>query len=177
MTLVDGVRGGGIPSRIVSEQRKPAKPAQQPEQPGPVRPPVPVQVAFWIWVASAVLSLVSAVLTPREKGEIINALTTAKPQGITPAQYEQYANTLIIVSIVTLVLFAALYVFFAYKVRAGKNWARMTLTVLMVIGVAYDAYTGTLLSSGIGLLISAVAVILVYFPSASAFFAAHKRLR
>jgi cation transport ATPase len=169
LTLVDTSSGGGIPSPIVSEQRKPDS-----EQ---VRPPVPVRVAFWIWVASAVLSLVSAVLTPREKGEIINALTTAKPQGITPAQYGQYANTLITVSIVTLVLFAALYVFFAYKVRAGKNWARMTLTVLMVIGVAYDAYTGTLLSSGIGLLISAVAVILVYFPSASAFFAAHKRLR
>jgi hypothetical protein len=169
LTLVDRVSGGGIPSPIVSEQLKPESER--------LRPPVPVRVAFWIWVVSAVLSLVSAVLTPREKGEIINALTTAKPQGITPAQYEQYANTLIIVSIVTLVLFAALYVFFAYKVRAGKNWARMTLTVLMVIGVAYDAYTGTLLSSGIGLLISAVAVILVYFPSASAFFAARKRLR
>ncbi|HEY4022280.1 MAG TPA: hypothetical protein VGM75_26565 [Pseudonocardiaceae bacterium] len=156
----------------MSEQRKP-----EPEQPERVRPPVPVQVAFWIWVASAVVSLVSAVLTPSEKSQIINALTTAKPQGIAPSQYAQYADTLITVSIVTLVLFAALYVFFAYKVRAGRSWARMTLTVLLVIGVAYDAYTGTLLSSGFGLLISAIAVILVFFPSASAYFAAHKRLR
>jgi cation transport ATPase len=171
---VDSAISGGIPSRIVSKQ---GQPAEEPEQPRESRPPVPVQVAFWIWVASAVLSVVSAVLTPRQKGDIINALNNSKPQGLPPSQYQQYANTLITVSVVTLVLFAALYLFFAYKVRAGRNWARMTLTVLMVIGVAYDAYTGTLLSSGIGLLISAVAVILVYFPSASAYFAANKRLR
>jgi hypothetical protein len=168
---VDSAIDGGIASRIVSTQGKPD------EQPEKSRPPVPVLVAFWIWIASAVLSLVSAVLTPREKSEIVNALNTNKPQGLPPSQYEQYANTLITVSIVTLVLFAALYVFFAYKVRAGRNWARLTLTVLMIIGVAYDAYTGTLLSSGIGLLISAVAVILVYLPPASAYFAAHRRLR
>jgi hypothetical protein len=174
---VDSAISGGIPSRIVSKQGKPAGAPQQPERPEQLRAPLPVQVAFWIWVASAVLSLVLAVLTPQQKSDIINALNNAKPAGIAPNQYEQYANTLITVSIVTLVLFAALYVFFAYKVRAGRNWARMTLTVLMVLGVAYDAYTGTLLSSGIGLLISAVGVILVYFPSASAYFAANRRLR
>ena len=146
-------------------------------EPDARRAPAPVLIAFWIWIASAVLSLVSAVLTPREKSEIVAALNTSKPQGLAPSQYVQYANTLITVSIVTLVLFAALYVFFAYKVRAGRNWARMTLTVLMVIGVAYDAYTGTLFSSGIGLLISAVAVILVYLPPSSAYFAARRRLR
>jgi hypothetical protein len=166
----------------VSKQRKPggelpAAPPIEPTPAEPLRPPVPVQAAFWIWIAGAVLSLVSAVLTPREKASIIGALRSAKPAGIPPNQYEQYAQTLIVVSIVTLVIFAGLYVFFAYKVRSGRNWARMTLTVLMVLGVAYDAYTGTLLSSGIGLLVSVVAVILVYLPQSAAYFARVRRLR
>lgn len=169
--------GGGIPSPIVSKQRKPEPAPAAPEQPAALRPPASVQVAFWIWIASAVLSLVFAVITPNQKSAIVDALTKAKPANIAPNQYEQYANVLIITTIVSLVLFAGLYVFFAYKVRSGRNWARMTLTVLMIIGVAYDAYTGTLLSSGIGLLISAFAVILVYLPSANAYFAARRRLR
>ncbi len=170
---MDSAIGGGIPSRVVSKQRKPA----EPEQPTSLRPPVPVLVAFWIWIAGAVLSLVFAVITVREKAAIVDALTRAKPPNIAPSQYGEYANVLITTTIVTLVLFAALYVFFAYKVRAGRNWARITITVLVIIGAAYDAYTGTLLSSGVGLLISLVAVILVYLPSASAYFAAHRRLR
>lgn len=174
---MDSAISGGIPSRIVSKQRKPAESAPEPEQPSAVRPPAPVVVAFWIWIASAVLSLVFAVITPRQKSAIVDALTKAKPPNIAPNQYDQYATILITTTIVTLVIFAALYVFFAYKVRSGRNWARMTLTVLMIIGVAYDAYTGTLLSSGVGLLISALAVILVYLPSANAYFAARRRLR
>lgn len=174
---MDSAIRGGIASRIVSNQRKPAVPEPEPEQPTALRPPAPVLAAFWIWIAGAVLSLVFAVITPREKSAIVDALNRAKPPNIAPSQYDEYANVLITTTIVTLVLFAALYVFFAYKVRAGRNWARMTLTVLVIIGVAYDAYTGALLSSGLGLLISLVAVILVYLPSASAYFAAHRRLR
>lgn len=165
----------GIPSRIVSKQRKQAP--EEPEQPPELRPPVTVQVAFWIWIASAVLSLVFAVLIPRQKSAIIDALRTAKPQGIEPSQYEQYANTLVVTTIVTLVLFALLYVFFAYKVRVGRNWARMTLTVLLILGFVYYAYTGTLLSNGFGLLISVIALLLVYLPASNAYFAARKRLR
>lgn len=172
---MDNAISTGIPSRIVSTQRKPDP--SEPEQPQEQRPPVTVQVAFWIWIASAVLSLVFAVLIPRQKGAIIDALNSAKPAGIAPNQYEQYANTLVVTTIVTLVLFALLYVFFAYKVRVGRNWARMTLTILLILGVVYYAYTGTLLSNGLGLVISVIALVLVYLPSANAYFAARKRLR
>jgi preprotein translocase subunit SecG len=175
---LDNAINGGIPSRIVSEQRKPVEPGpRDPKQPQELRPPVPVQVAFWIWIASAVLSLVFAVLIPRQKSAIVDALNNAKPQGIAPSQYVQYANTLVVTTIVTLVLFALLYVFFAYKVRVGRNWARMTLTVLLVVGFVYYAYTGTLLSNGLGLLISVIALVLVYLPAANAYFAARRRPR
>ncbi|HJP76571.1 MAG TPA: hypothetical protein VJ914_20040 [Pseudonocardiaceae bacterium] len=159
----------------MSEQRKPGP--SEPEQPPEPRPPVTVQVAFWIWIASAVLSLVFAVLIPRQKSAIVDALNNAKPPGIAPSQYAQYANTLVVTTIVTLVLFALLYVFFAYKVRVGRNWARLTLTVLLVIGFIYYAYTGTLLSNGFGLLISVLALVLVYLPASNAYFASRKRLR
>jgi hypothetical protein len=133
-----------------------------------------VQVAFWIWVAGAVLSLVYAVLV----GDITNPSNGVTSSGLTQAQYAQYVHTLVVVTIVELVVLAALYVFFAYKVRAGRNWARMTMTVLVVIGVAFDAYTGSLFTiSGGVLLISVIAVVLVYLPASNAYFAARKRLR
>jgi hypothetical protein len=156
----------------VSEQGKPgqAKPAR-----GASRPPASVEVAFWIWIVSAVVSLVFAVLAPRAKDNILASLRQSRPPGIVPSQYDHTANVLITVLVVQLVVFALLYVFLAYKVRSGRNWARMTLTVLLIIGVVYGLFNGSLLSSGVGLLISAVAVVLVYLPSASAFFAAHRR--
>ena len=141
------------------------------------RPPVPVEVAFWIWIVSAVVSLVFAVLAPRAKDNILDSLRQSRPPGLAPSQYDHTANVLITVLIAQLVVFALLYVFLAYKVRSGRNWARMTLTVLLVIGIGYGLINGSLLSSGVGLLISAVAVVLVYLPSASAFSAAHRRQR
>lgn len=144
---------------------------------GKPSPPASVEVAFWIWIVSAAVSLVFAVLAPRAKGNILDSLRRSKPPGLAPSQYEHTANVLITVLIVQLVVFALLYVFLAYQVRAGRNWARLILTVLLIIGVVYGLIQGSLLASGIGLLISAVAVILVYFPSASAFFAAHRRAR
>ena len=47
--------------------------------------------------------------------------------------------------------------------------------MLLIIGLVYGLVNGSLLSSGVGLLISAVAVVLVYLPSSAAFFAAHRR--
>lgn len=162
---MDTAIDGGIPSRIVSEQGKPEH----------GKPPASIEVAFWIWIVSAVVSLVFAVLAPRAKGNILDSLRQSKPPGLAPSQYDHTANVLITVLVVQLAVFALLYVFLAYKVRSGRNWARLTLTVLLIIGVVYGLFNGSLLSSGVGLLISAVAVALVYLPSASAFFAAHRR--
>ncbi len=142
-----------------------------------LRPPVPVQVAFWIWIASAVLVLVRAVLVFGQKNEIISELRTQKPAGLSPSEYPQAAQTLIEVQVAVFVLAALFYVFFAYKVRGGRNWARLTITVLTVIGVIYSAYTGLNWNVILSLLISVVAVVLVYLRPSADYFAAYKRAK
>lgn len=133
-----------------------------------------MQVAFWLWIFGALGSLVYAVLV----GDLSSSLSGANVSAANRADYERYVHVLVATTIVEQLVLAGLYVLFAYKVRAGRNWARMTMTVLVLIGVAFDAYTQSLLTIGGGvLLISAVAVVLVYFPAANAYFASRKRLR
>ena len=67
---------------------------------------MPVQVAFWIWIASAVLSLVSAVLPRARRARSSTSLRASKPQGLPPSQYDHTANTLITVLVVQLAVFA-----------------------------------------------------------------------
>jgi len=163
----------------VSQQRKPGDfspmPSGEPDPTASLRPPVLVQVAFWIWIAAAVLVLVRVVLVFQQKNAIVDALRTSRPTGIAPSQYPQYAQELIDVQVVLFVLAAIFFVFFAYKVRGGRNWARLTITVITVIGVFYTAYTGLNWETAISLVISVVPIVLINLPRSTAFFAAHKR--
>lgn len=144
-----------------------------------IAPPTPVLVSFWIWIAGAALSVIGGVIEIFQRNAIINSLAKAKPAGVSRDQYPQIANLTITVTVIVALVFAALYVLFAFRIREGRNWARGVLTVLTVLGVVYDVLdvNSLSLSTIVSALIAIVAVILLYVPASSAFFAAVRARR
>lgn len=83
-----------------------------------------------------------------------------------------------------IVLFAALFVLFAVKMRAGRNWARIVLTAFAVLGVmnflSAVASTGAdlnLMWSLAEVAFAVTAVIYMFRPESTAYFAEHKKRR
>lgn len=83
-----------------------------------------------------------------------------------------------------IVLFAALFVLFAVKMWAGRNWARVVLTAFAVLGVlnflSAVASTGAdlnLMWSLAEVAFAVTAVIYMFRPESTAYFAAHKKRR
>ena len=161
------------------------------EPPAPTRPAT-VTGAFICWVLTAVASIVSVVLVVNSP-IWAQALDEAARQGsvsssgVDPASLISAVKT---VAVVVAVLFVALYLFFAFMMWGGRNWARIVLTVLAALtalsafssGVqssvtinnrSYEANsTGT---SWITVALAVIGLVLMYLPASNAYFTESKR--
>ena len=77
-------------------------------------------------------------------------------------------------------IFIGLFVLFAYKMRAGRNWARITLTVLGALSVVSTLF-GLSSASGLHLVIALIQMVLIlvaiyfmYRPESNQYYAANK---
>ncbi|HVV11088.1 hypothetical protein [Amycolatopsis sp.] len=137
-----------------------------------VDPPKPVQVSFWLWVASGVVFIVGYLLMFLARDRLIDQLVTSNTNtSITGDQIRSGMTVVFAVVLVGAVSFAALYVLFAWKARQGTRSARTVLTVLMVITLLFQllvqfASIVTLVATLIGL----VALILMYLPKVTPYF-------
>ncbi|CAM5429113.1 hypothetical protein [Leifsonia shinshuensis] len=155
--------------------------AAAPQEPvaAPTRIPSTVNAAFWLYVASAVLSVIGGIVTiataPGSKGAIIRQLQTSRAN-LNGQSLDQIANAAvgvaIGVSIVTLIFWAITFVLFAFFMRRGANWARIVLTVLTVLSL-FNIIPGFPFGL-LQVLASIVAVILIWLRPSSAWFAAIK---
>lgn len=173
----------------------PGGPAGYPGYPGGAEPvpaparPVTVTAAFWCWILVIVSSAVGAAL-------LINSPVWT--QVLQQAQRD--ANTTIDVSslvrvvrgfaIAGFVVFAGLYLLFSFKMRAGRNWARITLTVLGALNLlsaltpttgsvtygdqTYHANTG---ANWVTAVLIVAAIVLMWLGKSNEFFARSKALR
>ncbi|GGP57110.1 hypothetical protein [Saccharothrix coeruleofusca] len=162
-------------------QQQPYVPAPPPlsesEVRGLDRPPAPkeVQISFWIWITGAVLSALGSLLALTERDALVDQLRrTGQGNGLSEEELQSVATASLMFAVVLGLLFAGLYVLFAFKARAGRNWARLVLTVL----TGLNLLVLLLGASWLGLLtalISVVAVVLLYTPNAKSYFDAVKR--
>lgn len=148
-----------------------------------VPPPLPVVRAFQLWVATVVISVIGIGLSILDWGSqkdavVSDILTAARDAGteLTRAQAESFASTVFGVTIAVSALVTALLLFLAFRMKAGRNWARIILTVVGGI-VALFAIFG-LASGGLaavssllqaGLIIAAI--VFMFQGAASAYFA------
>ena len=153
----------------------PAAPATNDLPGAPVRPPTQITAAFWCYVVGAVVSLIGGVLVTGQKQTILNALRDTNST-LTNEQLDQLARVSIITAVVIAVIVAALYLLFAFKLRAGRNWARIVLTIIAVLAlISLVVGRGGNPLSYVGDLAAIVGAVLSWLPQSSQYIAAVKR--
>ncbi|MEV6896619.1 hypothetical protein [Amycolatopsis sp. NPDC051372] len=145
----------------------------------PPRPAVPntITVAFWAFVASTVIGIVAALLLFGQKDDLVDAARRTNPN-LDQAQLDQAANIALVVAVVIAVLIALLYLLFAVKLRAGRNWARIVLTVLTALQVLslITGNGGTWLSY-LSALAAVIGVVFSFVGDSNTYIAAGKQVR
>ena len=123
----------------VPSGQMPYPPQRTPDWP-PTRPAPPraVRTAFTLCIASIIVGLLAGTLS----FALTNPLAASRQRmhdnatsGMSQAQLDTILNVSLIIGAVFGVLFLALEVFFVVKMRAGRNWARIVLTVLAGLDV------------------------------------------
>ncbi|WP_233265574.1 hypothetical protein [Leifsonia sp. AG29] len=152
--------------------------APAPAPVAPAAPPRTVNIAFWLYIASAVLSVISGILTiiliSSQRDQQLRVLQDqGNLQGANPnTLVDAIQATVITLSIVTLIFWAVTFVLFAFFARRGAGWARIVLTVLTVLSLL-----NLLAGYGVGALqviASIVAIVLLWLRPSSEYFAAVK---
>ena len=151
---------------------------------GPVgAAPREVDVSFWLWVTGFVLGLIGLFVfwgdfdTIRDTA-IEEASRQAQREGRTldEEQLRNGINAVLVGGVVIGLIAAAVQLLIAWFMRKGRNWARIVLTVLGVLGVfaglfSLPSQSGSQLGlSAIHLLVLAGAVVAMYLPAANAWF-------
>jgi peptidoglycan/LPS O-acetylase OafA/YrhL len=134
-------------------------------------PPRTVRYAFVVWVLAGMLGIVNSVLLLVFKDDLIDtAIKNNKNPKITNDQIVQGTTTLLWMFLVAAVVFAALFTLFAYKAQDGARRARLLLTMLCLVTVAFYFL---ILRTTFGLmtaLLTLAATVLLYTPKAAEYF-------
>jgi quinol-cytochrome oxidoreductase complex cytochrome b subunit len=166
----------------------PAAPAlnEQELSPVPTGPrPKSVENAFLLWLIIIGLAVISIIITLTVGSDnFMDAARDAlKGQNKTEQEIKDYANAAKVFTAVIAVVFIALYLLFAYKMRAGRNWARITLTVLgglNVVSILFSLRN----AGGVGVVIALIQAIVIlaaiyfmYRPEANQYYQASRARR
>jgi hypothetical protein len=152
---------------------------QQQQQPT-YAPPREVTISFWCYVGAAAIVLIGGLFALGLKQSILDSLRNNNTTGLTESQLQAAANLGVGVALVISVIIAGLYLLFAFKLKAGRNWARIVLTVIAAIdllSLVSIARQGGSPVSYIGALAAVVGCVLSYLPNSSAYFTAVKASR
>lgn len=144
--------------------------------------PKSVETSFKLWMAQIALGVLGAILTFVVIDDLIRQ--AADEAGVSADAAMDAARPVITTSIVIGLAIIAILAWLAIQMRNGKNWARITLTVLATLGVllsllnigdtfAVDNALATLVGV-IGLVrlaLTIAAVVFMYMKDANPFFA------
>jgi hypothetical protein len=147
----------------------------QPAGPTASAPPEVERAALGLFALVA-LNLVNLIVSLTQREAFADVLRD-RNTGLTESQIDTAVTVGIVTSVVFGLAFMALYVWLAFMLRQGRNWARVTVTVLLGLGVVFGlvglVQPGTTLGKLIDVLTLATAVVvivLLWRPAASAFF-------
>ena len=145
--------------------------------PGASARPSDVDLAFWLWIASTLVGLISFFIALPTMGEQVQRATQLQSGQQLPPDMMAFAQ---VFQIVTVVVGVALAVLFAVKMRAGRNWARIVITVFAAFRVL-SVLLSLSLMGGVEMILSIVAallsvavVVLMFRPDAKAYFASQR---
>jgi hypothetical protein len=162
----------GLPSYPSAPQSGDYGDPRQQRQPA-AAPPREVAVSFWCFVAAAVVVLIGGLLYLGAKQALLDTLRSNNTSRLTDSQLQTTADVAIGFFVVVAVIIAGLYVLFAYKLRAGRSWARTALTIVVVLHLLVVLFIlGGTLVSYLGAIAAIAGCGLSYLPNSRAYLAA-----
>jgi hypothetical protein len=126
--------------------------------------PIELKISYWIWLIGGMLGVL---------GSFFGLLATLALFTVAPG----LAALLLLLVLVALAL-AAAQIVLALRMKAGKEWARLALTIVaavsLVLALIGGSVGGGIGNNWVGFLISAVATVLMWLPNPQAWFTAAK---
>ncbi|HEX5407725.1 MAG TPA: hypothetical protein VFX16_36110 [Pseudonocardiaceae bacterium] len=170
------------PGRYGDPSGLPNFPAAPPPSEGPAQvftPPREIMAAFWCYVAAAVVILIGGVLSLGAKQTLVDTLRDNNTSNLSPTQIDQAASVTLTLLLVVAVIVAGLFLLFAFKLRAGRNWARIVLAIIAILELIslLNGRGSASILSYIGILAAVIGAVLSWMPNASQYIAAVKRNR
>ncbi|MEU3648136.1 hypothetical protein AB0E59_32475 [Lentzea sp. NPDC034063] len=145
---------------------------------GRTTPPRTVNAAFAGFLVSCVFAVTSIGVLAGTHDDLVDALRASGTQ-MTEEQLQSAATITQVTFAGVALVIALVQLWLAFKVRAGRNWARIVLTVFTVVQVG-SLFVGqgspTLPAYG-GALVAALAVVASYLPASNEYFDAVKHTR
>ncbi|GGN07920.1 hypothetical protein GCM10011609_54380 [Lentzea pudingi] len=143
---------------------------------GRTTPPGTVIAAFTGFLVSCVFAATSVGVLVGSHDDLVDALR-ASGTTMTEEQLQSAATFTQVLFASIAVVIALVQLWLAFKLRSGRNWARVVLTVFTVFQVAslfIGEGTATLAAYG-GALVAAMAVVASYLPASNVYFDTVKR--
>jgi len=153
----------------------------------PIIRPKAVDSAFQAVLAAVAISAVATVVTVLLDKALLTTWVTQTLDTM-PADQRPSVSTMVgamqVLLAFSIVIFAGLFVLFAVKMRAGRNWARILLTVYTAVGVW--SFLAAMATSGPELELmwnlaevafSVTSVIYMFRPESTKYFTEHKERR
>jgi uncharacterized membrane protein YbhN (UPF0104 family) len=131
--------------------------------------PAVVRYSFWAWIVAGAIGLIDAVLFYTVKDALIDATIKQNPS-LTIDQVRSGANNFLLLTLISAIVFAALYAYFAYRARDGKRSARTAVTVIGILHLLLALLFPVSYLVLFGVLLSIVGMVLLYLPTAKAYF-------
>lgn len=124
--------------------------------------PGTVTAAFWILLLGLILDAIGAILL------LVAGIAFAgsRDAGGTAAGL---SGPILIGAAVVALLFVVIELIIVFKMRAGRNWARIVITILEVLGLGALFTNATFWSWG-AVVLSLIAVVLMWLPASNAYF-------
>lgn len=126
------------------------------------RIPATVQIVFWLIIAALAVDTVVAILRLLRAVDVLDG--TAAPISGRPENGAQ----LLTVAIVTFAMIA-LEIFVLFKMRGGRNWARIVITILEALSLL-ALFVDTTIIGLIGPLVSVLIIILLWVKPSNTYF-------
>lgn len=88
-----------------------------------------VQLAHWLWIASAVVGFVRSIVQVSDRESLVSGLHEQMPQW-SQEQVNSVTNSTILSTILLSLAILAVYASLATRMSQGRNWARIVITVI-----------------------------------------------
>ncbi|HEX6340170.1 hypothetical protein [Umezawaea sp.] len=139
-------------------------------------PPTTIIAAFFGFLANTVTSLVSIAVLAGSRDQLVDTLRQSSGASMTEEQLQSSATVGLAFAIGVAALIALVDLWLAFKLKAGRNWARIVLTVLTLLQLASILTTdGNTAIGYVSCAIAVIAVVLSFLPASNAYIAGVKR--